>query len=74
MLAIENSKECNSVLLFLTETKIKSVQKQLHTINYIEQHVSKDLSDCEPENDLNRSKHVVLFNKWYVVVFGRILS
>jgi hypothetical protein len=28
---------------------------------------------CEPEDDLNRSKHVFLCNKWNVVVFGQIL-
>jgi hypothetical protein len=29
-------------------------------------------TDCEPEDDLNRSKHVVLYKKENLVVFGRI--
>ena len=40
---------------------------------FLLQYVLKN-KNCEPEADLNRSKHVVLCNKWDVVVFGRTLS
>ena len=29
--------------------------------------------NCEPENDRNRSKHIVLCDKWNLAVLGRIL-
>jgi hypothetical protein len=32
------------------------------------------ITNCEPGDDLNRSKHVVLHNKLNLVVFGRILT
>jgi hypothetical protein len=38
----------------------------------IPQYVLKN-KNCEPEDDLNQSKCVLLCNEWKVVVFGRIL-
>jgi hypothetical protein len=63
--------------------KTKSVQTQLlvlsifctepHVSTYLG-HLQSHIHNCELEDDLNRSKHIVLRNKFYVVAFGRILS
>jgi hypothetical protein len=71
---------CNSVLEFFSTHIISDFDHNNCNILiafyeplFLPQYVLKN-KNCETENALNWWKHVVLCNKWNVVVFGRILS
>jgi DNA phosphorothioation-dependent restriction protein DptG len=54
--------DCNNFNIFIA----------CYGLLFMPQYVLKN-NNYEPEDDLNRSKHVVLYNKWNVVVWTHLV-